>query len=151
VTTKTYIEMCRKAQEIQKLWIPGLGDICINKTDNEEVMIVASRGKIIDKEYKFIYMGIGGREQRDYWHKKDQLVWLPTQEQLQEMMLPTLGKDFIGCAPLILNERLRASLLENGIYNWGKSYNELLLTFLYKELYNKVWARNDWQVKEEKK
>jgi len=148
--TKIYIKMCRKAKEIQKLWVPGLGDICINKVDNKEVMVIASRGKIADKEYKFVYLEIGGKEQPDYWHKKDKLILLPTQRQLQEMMMPILGDDFIGCAPLILNERLRESLFSNGIYNWGKSYNELWLTFVMKEKYNKIWDRGNWQIKEDK-
>jgi len=150
MVTKTYIKMCIKAGKIQKLWIPGLGDICINKVDNKEVMVIASRGKIADKEYKFVYLGIGGREQPGYWHKKDKLILLPTQGQLQEMMIPILGKDFIGCMPIILNRKLAESLFSNGIHNWGKSYNELWLTFVMKEKYNKIWTGNDWQIKEAK-
>ncbi len=150
MVTRNYIRMCKKAEEFQELWIPGLGDICINKTDDKEVMITASRGRIADKEYKFVYLGIGGREQRDYWHKKDKLVLLPTQRQLQGVMMPILGDNFIGCAPFILNEKLYESLYEKGIYNWGVSYQELWFTFVMKEKYNKVWAGNDWQMKENK-
>jgi len=163
--TKNYIKMCKKAEQIQKLWIPGLGDICINKTDNKEVMIVASRGKIIDKEYKFIYMGIGGREQRDYWHKKDQLVLLPTQEQLQEMMLPIFLKRFSTTHALRNDFSFIYRMIIEKFQRWinrsspsldeymamFSSLNELWLAFVMKEKYNKIWTRNDWQVKEEKK
>ena len=148
MATKTYIKQCEKAKEVQEAWIPGIGDYCINKVDNEEVMIIASRGKIVNKEYKFVYTGIGSREQRDYWLKKDKLILLPTQEQLQEMMLPILGDDFIGCAPIILNRKLEESLLSKGIYNWGKSYQELWLAFVMEEKYNEVWNGDNWQIKE---
>jgi len=147
--TKNYIRMCEKAKQIQKLWIPGLGDICINKTDNEEVMIVASRGKIADKEYKFVYLGIGGREQRDYWHKKDQLIWLPTQGQLQEMInireywFSIMFKEgkFIFTYLYDINNKNYQSFK-------GNSIKECLLKLIMKEKYNKIWTGNDWQVKE---
>lgn len=144
MATKIYIKMCEKADEIQELWIPGLGDICINKIDGKEVMVVASRGKIADKEYKFVYLGIGSKEQRDYWHKKDKLVLLPTQGQLQESVVnPILNiAEFSKWA-------LKA--IEGAEYymQFG-SWRELWLAFAMEEKYHKIWAGNDWRIKEDK-
>lgn len=142
--TKTYIKMCRKAGEIQKPWIPGLGDICMNKVDNKEVMIIASRGKITDKEYKFVYMGIGGREQPDYWHRKDKLTLLPTQEWLQEMINKTItfnsGAWVLGYYELNYNLILDADGFE------GVSAEECFIQLIMRIKYNKIWDGNNWQI-----
>lgn len=145
MVTRNYIKMCRKAGEVQKLWIPGLGDICINKTDDEEVMIVASRGKIADKEYKFVYMGIGGREQPDYWHKKVELILLPTQSQLQVMVYAICDYHRIN----LIHEFVGMDAFEYGHDAWCEFINEasmeeIWLTFLMYKEYNKIWDGKDW-------
>jgi len=136
--------MCRKAEEVQKLWIPGLGDICINKVDDKEVMIIASRGKIADKEYKFVYLGVGSREQPDYWHKKDKLTWLPTQSQLQGMIVDPI----LNIAEF---SKWALKAIEGAEYYMQfDSWNELWLAFVMYEEYNKIWTGEDWQIKEAK-
>jgi len=142
LATKDYIKMCKEAKEVQELWIPGLGDICINKLDDKEVMVIASRGKIADKEYKFVYLGIGSREQPGYWHKKDKLVLLPTQGQLQEMIVDPI----LNIAEF---SKWALKAIEGAEYYMQfDSWNELWLAFVMYEEYNKIWTGNDWQTKE---
>jgi hypothetical protein len=123
--TENYIKMCEKAEEIQKAWKPELADWFYSKEIDDSVLILG----FTKESRKEIRKGI----------------WLPTQEQLQEMMIPTLGDDFLGCAPLVLNRKLEESLFSNGIYNWGTSYQELWLAFVIKEKYNKVWDGEKWK------
>lgn len=135
--------MCEKADEIQELWIPGLGDICINKVDGKEVMVVASRGKIADKEYKFVYLGIGSREQRDYWQKKDKLILLPTQVQLQGLLNEPLWW------LVWYFEEFTVDMTDKDCFN-DTSMEEIWLAFVIEEKYNKIWTGENWQIKEDK-
>lgn len=158
--TKNFIKMCEKAEEIQKLQPTGLWHIHSIPHDDG----------LDDKDYLYVsfYYLPKVRKERNiqilkwdndeghpiigsYSDDTEGAIWLPTQEQLQEMMIPTLGKNFIGCMPFVLNERLKESLFYEGIYNWEKTYNELWLAFVMKEKYNKVWTSKDWQIDKKEK
>ena len=121
--TENYIKMCEAAEEIQKEWKPVNWDRFIFKNDKT--------------------VGVGCGHIKSYM--KVWYIWLPTQEQLQEMMISTLDDDFIGCVPLFLNEKLEECLFSNGIYNWGTSYVELWLAFVMYEKYNKIWTGEKWE------
>ena len=74
------------------------------------------------------------------------LVWLPRQDQLQEMI--EKPEDFIGNWPVILTEKMLEWQKEEhyGIYHWGESFEQLWLAFVMKEKYNKVWDGEKWQI-----
>jgi len=115
-TTKKYIEMCEKAGEIQKNWKPKEGDfycyidvMCghpvytvkyshlndVHKTD----AMKGHKCPLCRYDYDtFQEILAVGREQYDGltgW-----FVWLPRQDQLQEMILPVLKKKYQEKSPL---------------------------------------------------
>ena len=121
-TSETYIKMCSKATEIQTLRLQlhsyGTKDYWAYLSETPINSPLLGKRKII--------------------------IWIPRQDQLQEMIMPSLGSDFKGFAPFILNERLYTSLSVDGIYNWGRSFEQLWLAFIMKELYSKVWNEEEW-------
>lgn len=137
---KNYIKMCEKAEEIQKQIFPKLSFVIVKKcwaTRKREIGIITD----IKEEYKRynIFMKnnpYGGVEQ-------EFVVWLPTQEQLQEMIN---WKDYHisicwNCLPYKF-EWSQDPLKIDGVN--GNSMNELWLAFVMKEKYNKIWTGRDW-------
>ena len=117
--TDNYIRMCEQAEEIQKLWKPKIGDWYVDFEGDVEC--VALMGESIIEHHS----------------KYDK--WLPTQEQLQEMLFQGFDEyehwirklyDFILDLPL-------SELM---------SMNELWLAFVMKEKYDKTWTGEKWEV-----
>jgi len=73
------------------------------------------------------------------------LVWLPRQDQLQEMVI--LPRDFIGNRPIVLTNKLIewSEIYHHGIYTWGESFEQLWLAFVMSEKYNKNWIGETWK------
>lgn len=120
--TKNYIKMCEKADEIQKAWKPKNFDRYI--LENE---------KKYDED-AILYACIDDDLELDY-DTKDK-IYLPTQEQLQEMMSKEFG----------------TVLLISDFYNFAienllpfDSMNELWLAFVMHEKYHKIWTGKDWK------
>ena len=84
--TRNYIKMCEQAKEIQKLWGCKKGDWI--KYQNK--IIVLKEGylnlEILEKDYGLYARRINQDDGLVYDGKGNYLIWLPTQEQLQEMM-----------------------------------------------------------------
>ncbi len=114
-TSESYIKMCEKATEIQKL---------------ERV--------IPDRVFKVC---------ETYPYQ----IWLPRQDQLQEMLDTDIFKildrfiSWIGNWDCEINDYcvLNGFRLEIEEY---KSMEQLWLAFVMKEKYNKVWNGKDWEV-----
>lgn len=125
--TKNYIKMCEENEEIQKEWKPTLGDWVYLKN-------VASNYKIslIANEYP---------PMRYYRNKS---TWLPTQEQLQEMV-----KDWLfyitGSFTDIYASASTGNRDSHVVCNKAKSMNELWLIFVMKERYHKIWTGKKWE------
>ena len=119
--------MCEKAEEIQKVWVQSIGDLFIYKKDIE---------KAFNWPGCFYFM----IEDREYKNS----IWLPTQEQLQEM----INLDPITLIYLI--DRFVAGG-EGYWHSFAKapypdpSMNELWLAFVMKEKYNKSWTGKEWE------
>lgn len=120
--TKNFIKMCRKAEDIQKVWKPKIGDKYYN----------------IKGKYNCFLTELSFRQYLP--HKVG--FWLPTQEQLQEMVfseragvqtiataMEQFSKSDIGCSISIMGDM-----------------NELWLAFAMKEKYNKVWNCKKWVI-----
>ena len=126
-TTKEYIKMCEKAVEIQKL-----------------------RCEVYSKLYcGDFYKGIGGKVRVCVEASKylDKGVWLPRQDQLQEM----LPDRFSNRNPAILAEKFskyigkelaKSTLGALDIIHY--SMEQLWLAFVMKEKYNKTWNGKEW-------
>jgi hypothetical protein len=74
-TPNQYIEQCKKAFEIQELWVPTLGDNAVHKYYNRLLYIVIYIGEIT----------IWGWDQKQklaaFKGKKDLLLWIPLLHQ----------------------------------------------------------------------
>lgn len=79
-TTDKYIEMC-KAKEIQERWHPADGDFYVYS---------------IRVHYPHVYMG--GSKLSDELMNKDNWIWLPRQDQLQDIISSnvTIGYMIVG-------------------------------------------------------
>ena len=128
-TSETYIKMC-DCGEIQGQWKPTGSDFMWNKATGRKTYIMVER-----------------LEAPDY--NEDRFIWLPRQDQLQEM----LG-DFKKCIKLISS----VSLVNQGIiYKMGEylycdnstSMEQLWLAFVMKEKYNKIWNGENWTKEDE--
>lgn len=134
-TSEEYILMCEKAAEVQEGWKLDDGDITV------------------DKEFSFTGVGY---EQKEAGYsvpsihcfdcnpkmtkeqlQEDGLIWLPRQDQL----LNIISNDFIW-----QSEILRKWFDGEICSNWPlKSMEQVCLTIVMKEKYNKVWTGTDWQ------
>jgi len=128
-----YIEKYEKAKEIQKLWRPKIGD-WFSDINYETGMIILFP---ITKKEKLQFI-------------KDKF-WLPTQEQLQEMILPALKIKYNKYWKL--NKMKRIANWFFRIFNcflnehsniYSNNMNELWLAFVMYEKYNKIWTGEKW-------
>jgi hypothetical protein len=123
-TSKEYIKMCEKAVEIQESWKRSVGDYAWRGKDY--LLIPDAIGILTDPKTLIVPYN-------------DDFIWLPRQDQLQEM---------------VSNEVIR--LMCDMSYFWadydvntkGKlSMEQLWLAFVMKENYKKQWNGEDWEVK----
>ena len=119
-----YIKMCKKAEEIQKVWKPALGHWVHLKS-----VVSNYKTSLITNEYPPI---------RYY---RNQSIWLPTQEQLQEMVLEDFSSfTKVGAFYDFLNYYIKKPECERIEF----SMNELWLAFVMKKKYQKIWLKEDW-------
>jgi len=121
-TSKEYIKMCDNP-EIQKLWVkPAWGDF-FNDSDG------------------LTYTCISIKNTLKYMKEH---IWLPRQDQLQDMVKYDSQGDEMDAYSLIgwFNH-----YLENTVpaYPTVKTPEQLWLTFVMKELYNKTWDGKKWK------
>ena len=116
-TSETYIKMCERAVEVQN-----------NRVYDFDARI--NRGIVLH--------GSG-----DLYYCDQSVVWLPRQDQLQEMISSELWR-LTG---------LIAEMEEFGGYPFGlwhgdvlTSMEQLWLAFTMKEKFGKIWTGSDWQL-----
>ena len=118
--TEIYIKMC-DCEEIQKQWSMKAGD-----------WLRIRGSKYVSLAYESTARGESGFAEPD-------AVWLPRQDQLQEMV----KEKFLGWTyPGVLNE-LQKLCFEISHYD---SMEQLWLAFVMKELYSKTWDGDKWQI-----
>jgi len=149
---KNYIRMCEQAEEIQKLFNP-----------DSHNHVCSSGGTIwtqIDRDsYKY-------DKYTEYGHQyiciRDgylmHCVWLPTQEQLQEMMRDLANKRFFDNFPKHYIPQEGEYVFPVYLLWWFSqwvvfqkrsetkehSFNELWLAFVMYEKYHKIWDGKTW-------
>lgn len=121
-TSETYIKMCKKAEEIQSLFLEK------NKSGWIRSSLVGLLINAIDKNGE-VFTAYG----------KD-LIWLPRQDQLQEMMQP----NDMSARTLLSQFALWSEQQKHDIPNAFASMEQLWLAFVMKKKYNKVWNGEDW-------
>ena len=120
--TKNYIKQCEQVKEIQKLWKPKVGDWY--RDLDGDVECVSLMGELIIK------------------HHAKYHTYLPTQEQLQEMIKNECYeknnfKSFISdFYYYLLDEYEAIDIIE--------SLNEAWLSFYMQEKYSKIWTGEKW-------
>ena len=81
---KEYLEMCQKAEEIQRIWKPRVGDWVIDIQSDSICIICSVRG---DNPDYFYLVGTDADNPNDFYQQHvSKVYWLPTQSQLQEML-----------------------------------------------------------------
>jgi hypothetical protein len=143
-TTKEYIEMLKKATEIQELWVPAKGDIAL-----VEDKIRIFKGISSVKRYIFDYKEFNDPFFDSRTIAVDYLstcVWIPRQDQLQEMVLDNwdIGSLISAFNDFCHNKNDMGFGYPKPTCNYFKSYEQLWLAFVMKELFNKTWTGTDW-------
>jgi len=124
--TNNYIKMCEQAEEIQDRWRKPFKSYIGDLYWQGEEYLMIPEACIYVTEIMF--------------NPKDEHIWLPTQEQLQDMIfgkytgiqtitsaIEQFSKSKTGCDISIIGEM-----------------NELWLAFVYHEKWNKVWTGEKW-------
>jgi len=125
--SSNYIKMCEKAVEIQEPWVisgRNIGDFYYNLHTHH----------------------------RDIWKAHNKLasdfdIWLPRQDQLQEMLFPDITNMNWILNKLIEFSGLRGIESDSNVY-YAKRFNsmeQLWLAYVMKEKYNKAWNGKDWE------
>lgn len=142
-TTNQYIEMCRKAGEIQELWVPSCSDYVVSPTTG----------------FFEIY---SSRELENAIRYKNDYIWLPRQDQLQEMLI-TIFEDKNKTAyvpvkmPQYRNNYLCRSMIgsfdsyihrnsparDECIWQFS-SMEQLWLAYVMEKKFNKTWNGGNW-------
>jgi hypothetical protein len=148
-TSETYILQCQKATEIQAMRPVG--------QDFEAGDFYGTHEKIRSGEHKgevrwMAWVAENGECGMDQRGKTD--VFLPRQDQLQEMVLPTIRErydnkvilghtlDDIGRVANWLTDIFLMKVREHGLKS--NSMEQLWLAFLMWERYQKRWDGGDW-------
>ena len=142
-TSKTYIQMCEKAEEIQKGWKVSWGDWAWYKLGGKNE-INFPHLELIDNNQLFssVVIEVIRRES----------IWLPRQDQLQEMIDNEEKTDrFWRFVEFLRNPYDKRSYQITWVVwanEFSTSMEQLWLAFVMKEKYNKVWNEENW-IKEE--
>ena len=128
-TSEIYIKMCEKAVEIQKLWKPTDGDFCWHDNEGEECWG--------SWEYpaQTSVVTVSQKTPIDWWYS---WLWLPRQDQLQEML------DW-SCWQLTARFAEFAHIEAGQIPSRFTSMEQLWLAFVMKEKFNKIWDGEKWK------
>ena len=118
-TSETYVKMCEKATEIQAEKVEyRQGDYFAGKSIEWQIVMCSRKGGT-----PILLM----------------TVWLPRQDQLQEMLFDT---EHIFARVVLLKEFVRQN--ERYILNKMRSFEQLWLAFVMQERYSKIWNGEDW-------
>ena len=79
---------------------------------------------------------------KDFWD--NDRIWLPRQDQLQEMLFPKIKEDEDITARHKIRVKYYYWYLLDGIEHKSMSGEQLWLAFVMKEKFNKTWKGKDW-------
>lgn len=130
-TSETYIKMCEKAEEIQKL------RNTIFKSEKPVGQYPAGKYKLMDTGDVFFQEGM--EIQCSFGIAYPNSIWLPRQDQLQEMV-DISNHDLIS----------RFTNWYFCLNSWHeyvpcKSMEQLWLAFIMKEKFRKIWNGENWK------
>lgn len=120
-----YIKMCESAKVIQKHWKPDFGDFFVSMSLG---LTSTCQPIVSDLEKKMSYL------------KSIKAVWLPRQDQLQEMVIEKYATYWdlaIGFSNVLMGDK--TSYFDN-----FDSMEKLWLAFVMLEKYKKRWGEVEW-------
>jgi len=134
-TSKEYILQCEKAVEIQKLHKMNTGDCYYQTKDDSDYCEGAFTC------WNGLRPNAGYHDYDSWWYFPDDCIWLPKQDQLQEMV----KTEKYGCDKnfWLLEDFMR---WRNKYAEDNASMEQLWLAFVMKEKYSKTWNGTDWEV-----
>jgi hypothetical protein len=152
-TSKEYIEMCEKVEDIQTRWEPKYGDIYVwaentIRKKRKKAKNIYSIVRGMDAFKKDIVCAVTGptNERRH----RSQVVWLPRLDQLQGMIPISRGYsywqpmyDLIMWA-LPSTDEMKPGGKAYTIVNQFTSMEQLWLAFVMRKKYGKVWNGKEW-------
>ena len=119
-TSPEYINMCRRAKELQEMWKPQIGDwIYQNSALPDKITVVYKYS--LEKEDMKIWDWV-----REDWYTMQECVWLPRIDQWLQ----------------ILSDKNIIFGLSN--YAQGDSVEITCIKLLCLNIYNKYWNGEDW-------
>lgn len=125
--------MCEKNEDLQKAWKPKIGDWYVDF--DGDIECVALMGELIIK------------------HHTESDKWIPTQEQLQEMVLKIFSPfakiiklgDFVSNYVKLYKGSKYENLYWRDLYPTAiESMNEFWLMYVMHKKYNKIWTGQKW-------
>ena len=136
--------MCEKAEEIQKNWDRLPGDWVYNRL--LEKIIIFNRQTSLP-EYSIAYTTDGETQimTQEEWDKNKN-VWLPRQDQLQEMAWDKeIGEDNIDHLLMQFYTEIH-KIPDFDWHYWDRfrTMEQKWLAFVMKSRYNKVWNEKEW-------
>jgi len=139
-TSPKYIKMCKKAIEMQKQWEPDVADFVMGEYESTITIWQTVQG-ISHGSLKPLFTNAG----KLAWYLKSEMIWLPRQDQLQEIVggHPTSFLSKLGKFMYREHDASNPNNLE--IWNKFNSMEQLWLAFVMKKKYNKEWKGNDWE------
>ena len=157
-TSETYIKMCEKAEEIQKIWEPEECDYTAYDARSTCAMVSYERSDKFEFKVGCIGDSNGGvfgfryREHKRLiiernWYNRDNdifeseyywSIWLPRQDQLQEMVTVSQPQELLS----LIYHWMGSEEFSNYVFTFD-SMEQLWLAFVMKK-YNKTWNGEDW-------
>jgi len=142
-----YIEMCRKAVEVQEVWKVKTGDYCTHPdgewADTKGLVCGGIMGSVHVLRNMAGSSGASGFHYTNYeiFNQQD-CVWLPRQDQLQDMIPnePAWDYRFSKFSNWVDTE------LGMEVCNSVDSMEQLWLAFVMNELYQKKWNGKEWVI-----
>ncbi len=171
-TSKTYIKMCEKAEEIQELKrcprstiphrdetkvMPGdvfyckgsmSGDYYVGPDFSEGDIFVSGEVSCVHMDYPDAHIR---KDESRYSYDDAPLIWLPRQDQLQEMVINNPFKGLLNMHFFFADFFYDETMEEVGCGSQPiepqkfTSMEQLWLAFVMKEKYNKAWNGKEWE------
>lgn len=134
-TTPEYIKMCEKAEELEELWQPTIADMVIQRLWQNRWFYVTYHEAEMIKEPQ--------SNKSDMW--KSQYIWLPRQDQLQEMVFDDIPYQKLLRFTKFCQSNIYAD--DDPILWWAerRSIEQLWLMFMMFECHNKTWNGEEWK------
>lgn len=157
--SEKFIDMCRKATEIQKGWQPEVGDF--NTFGNLKGICVITKYELdalnardlsnVDPVWGYVVRVYGGHFVDHFHECREEFVWLIRQDQLQGMLPWNYMETFNRFYAFTINDEIWHKNHSAKIDKTNKlggefhTLEQLWLAFTMHELYKKEWNGEDWE------